>query len=266
MNDGKLTKTFIGVGKNSEYALLNTEKNWHHGFFQSMTVNFNQDLSISQENIEQLRHANNVNFIIIDNDISTIKKTIEFFRLFKATYGEVDILGIVIVDSLNTVFNDDWIELHKQLQAITSAGFMHVNYCPPETIESLISMYNHMFCGFSIACAEFSDVYTILSSGYHFDASQVTVSTTDELPFAVYQAFDNIRYSIGELTELQGFSLIIISDDEFSLSLFEACSNMLKGCINTDVEFISSTNIKERNKHSIQLGAVFNKPAKIYIE
>ncbi|AOW76267.1 hypothetical protein A3Q34_04970 [Colwellia sp. PAMC 20917] len=259
MNDGKLTKNFIACGRNAEQALTNMNNDWQYDFFEAIYVPHQLGLNVSQLDIDKLKRIEDVNLIVIDNEIDAIKRLMKYIDYLNKNHGGVEVIGIIIVDSVELPLSDELNNLHKELKTITSAAFLHVNQCQPKMIESLIAMYNHVSCGFAIACVEFSDIYSSLEAGYYFEASKITVTTVNELPLAVFQVFVNIRNVSIELGEAKGFSLVVTAKDDFSVDLFEACSAMLKGCINKDIDFVFNTNIQPSNEYSIHLGAVFNK-------
>ena len=133
-----------------------------------------------------------------------------------------------------------------------------MNQCTPKMIESLIAMYGHLYCGFSITCLELQNLSDTLKSGSHFEASQVAATTVSELPFAVYQAAENIRLVANEFSKVEGLVLVIVSNEELvDLSILMACVDMLRGFSRKDINVVYHTNIQPENTHSIHLGAVF---------
>lgn len=259
MNDGKLPKNFIACGKNTETALANINKHWKYGFFNADYVPDQLNCNVNKIDIEKLKKGNGpngANILIIDNKIDTVKRVIEYLNYINNNYGYVQILCVVLIDEVESDISKELKQLHTQLEIISSSSMIHLNRCKLNMIEPLINIYNHLFCGFSIICTDFSDVYNVLNAGLNFEASIVSANNVDELPSALHQAFSNICSL--KLDDLKGISLTIVANNDFTVDLFEICGNLLKDKINEDVEFVYNTNIEEDNDNFILLGATFN--------
>ena len=258
VNDGKIIKNFIVCGINVEQALANISNTWQYGFFNAIYVPCKID-DISQSDIECLKRPEDLNLIFVDNDLYAMKRMINYISHLQANHENVDILSIVIVDSTEQELNDELACLHLEIKAMTSTSYTHTNHCKSKAIESLIATYNHLYCGFAISCIEFMDFNSVIKAGYYFESTEMTVTRASELPFAVYKAFDNICGTVGKAAVLKGVSLIIISNDDFSVPLFSACSTMIEGCFKDDINFICNSNLQSNNEHSIHLSLVFDK-------
>ncbi len=260
MNDGLITKTFIASGTNSERALANFNNNWVHGFVEAIYVphQSSEDASAMEVDKPKLTLAKCLNLMLIDNDAAAIKRALEYIYHVNQVCNGVEVLGILMVDTIDSTLNEELISLHEEIKKVTAATFIQVNHCSPIMIESLIAMYAHLYCGFSITCLDLQDLSDTLSSGYFFEASQVAATTVFELPFAVYQAAENISLVANEFSKVEGLVLVIVSNEEFAdLSVFTACVDMLRGFAQKDINVVFHTNIQPENSHSIQLGAVF---------
>lgn len=258
MNDGQIAKTFIASGANSERALTNFSNDWEHGFVEAIYVPHQSSEDVSAVAVDKPKFAKEFNLMVIDNEAVAIKRAIEYISHVNKTCSGVEVLGIMIIDPIDSSLNEELVGLHQKIKEITSAYFIQENHCTPMMIESLIAMYAHLYCGFSITCLEVQDLSDTLKSGYHFEASQVAATTVFELPFAVYQAAEKISLNANKLSKVEGLVLVIVSNEEFTdLSVFTACVDILKGYAHKDINIVFHTNIQPENTHSIHLGAVF---------
>ncbi len=258
MNDGLVTKTFIASGENSERALTNFSNDWEHGFVEAIYVPHQSSEDVSAVEVDKPKFAKEFNLMVIDNEAVAIKRVIEYFSHVNQACSEIEVLGIMMVDPIDSSLNEELAGLHEKIKEVTSACFIQVNQCTPMMIESLIAMYAHLYCGFSITCLEVQDLSDTLKSGYHFEASQVAATTVFELPFAVYQAAENISLVANEFSKVEGLVLVIVSNEELvDLSILMACVDMLRGFAQKDINVVFHTNIQPENTHSIHLGAVF---------
>lgn len=256
MNDGQITKTFIASGENQESALANFNNNWHHGFVESVYVRHQPNASAVA--IDEPKLAKGFNLMVIDNEATAIKRAIEYISHVNQISVDVEVLGIMLVDSINSTLSEELVGLHEKIKEVTLTSFIQVNQCEPMMIESLIAMYAHLYCGFSITCLDLEDLSNTLQSGCYFEASKVAATTVFELPFAVYQATENISLVANEFSKVEGLVLVIVSNEELvDLSVLTACVDMLKGFAHKDINVIFHTNIQPENTHSIHLGAVF---------
>jgi len=259
MNDGQITKTFIASGNNSEKALINLKDSWDHGFVEAIYVPHQPSDNFRSIELDEPKLSKDFNFMVIDNEASAIKRAIEYISHVHHTSIGVEILGIILVDSINSTFSEELVGLHEKITEITSASFVQVNQCEPMMIQSLIAMYAHLYCGFSITCLELQDLFSTLNSGYYFQASKVTATTVFELPYAVHQAADNIRLAANGFSKAQGLALVIISNEELvDLSVLTACVDILKGIVQKEINLVFHTNIQALNSPSILLGASFS--------
>ena len=97
-----------------------------------------------------------------------------------------------------------------------------------------------------------------LKSGYYFEASRVVATTVFELPFAVYQAAENISLAANVFSKVEGLVLVIVSNEKLvDLSVLTACVDTLKGFTHKDINVVFHTNIQPENNLSINLGASF---------
>jgi hypothetical protein len=258
MNDGQVTKTFIASGKNSERALTNFNNDWEHGFVETIYVPHQSSENISAVEVDNPKLAKGFNLMVIDNEAAAIKRAIEYISHINQKCSGIEVLGIMMVDPLDSTLSEELVGLHEKIKEATSACFIQVNQCTPMMIESLIAMYAHLYCGFSISCIELQDLSDTLKSGYYFEASKVAAATVFELPFAAYQAADKISIAANEFSKVEGLVLVIVSNGEFTdLSVFTACVDILKGFAHEDINLVFHTNIQPENAHSIHLGAVF---------
>lgn len=259
MNDGLITKTFIASGSNSEKALTRFVRCWNHGFVEAIYAPHPISENFCAIEVAKNKLTKDFNFMVIDNDAASIQRATEYFNHIKQVLSKVSILGIIMIDSIETTSNEELSMLCEKLAEVTDASFIQVNHCSPQMIEPLIAMYAHLYCGFSVNCLELQDLSDTLKSGYHFEASEVDAATIYELPFAAYQAANKISLAANKLSEAQGLVLIIISNEEFTdLSILTACIDILKGYTHKDINVVFHTNIQPENGHSIHLGAVFN--------
>jgi len=263
MNNGMCTKHFISCGKNTLKSMTKITDKWKHGYFDVIDINLELDSSFSQRNIDKLKQDNddNWNFIAIDNDETAFRRMIEYISYFNQNYGGVEVLAILIVDSTESPISAEMNKLHEDLKQVACTDFIHVHKCKANMIGSLVAMYNHLFCGFTLACVDFADVFYTLNAGCHFQASQVTAKAANELPLAVFETISSIPRITNRAYELKCLSMVIISNNDFSISLYEACNAILRGCIagELNVSYVSNINMQLNNEHYILIGAVFDK-------
>jgi hypothetical protein len=258
MNDGLVTKTFIASGENSERALTNFNNDWDHGFVETVYVPHQSIEDVSAVEFDKPKLAKGFNLMVIDNEAPAIKRAIEYISHVNQAWSGMEVLGIIMVDPIDSTLNEELVGLHEEIKEVTSAYFIQTNQCSPKMIESLIAMYAHLYCGFSITCLELQDLSDTLKSGSHFEASHVAATTILELPFAAYQAAENIRLVANEFSKVEGLVLVIVSNEELvDLSILMACVDMLRGFARKDINVVFHTNIQPKNTHSIHLGAVF---------
>jgi hypothetical protein len=258
MNDGQVTKAFITSGENSERALSNFNNDWDHGFVETVYVPHQSSEDVSAVEFDKPKLAKGFNLMVIDNEAAAIKRAIEYISHVNQAWAGMEVLCIIMVDPIDSSLNEELVGLHEEIKEVTSAYFIQVNQCSPKMIESLIAMYAHLYCGFSITCLELQDLSDTLKSGCHFEASQVAATTVFELPYAVYQAAEKISHVANEFSKVEGLVLVIVSNEEFTdLSIFTACVDILKGYAHKDINIVFHTNIQPENTHSVHLGAVF---------
>ncbi len=126
-------------------------------------------------------------------------------------------------------------------------------------VELLIASYANLHCGFSMACAGMKDLFETLGLGYHFEASESTAKAIPELPFAVYQAAQEIIHVANDSSKVKGLVLVIISNEVIAdLSILMACRDILRGIAKKEINVVIHTNIKPGNALSIHLSAAFN--------
>lgn len=258
MNDGLITKTFIASGANSERALANFNRNWEYYFVEVIYVSHQLVRENSAVEVDKQKLADSYNFMLIDNEVPAIRHALEYIYHVNQVCNGVEVLGIMMVDTVDSPLNEELVGLHAEIKKVTAAYFIQVHQCSPTMIECLIAMYAHLYCGFSFICLELQDLSDTLSSGYYFEASQVAATTILELPFAVYKAAENISLVANKFSKVEGLVLVIVSNLEFAdLSVLTACVDILRGFAQKDINLVFHTNIQPENNHSILLGAVF---------
>lgn len=259
-NDGLVTKTFISSGIYSEKALTNFTNDWDHDFVETIYVLQQLSEEASDLKTDTSKLANDLIFMVIDNETTSIGRAINYFNHANQICGGIEITGIILVDVIDSPVSEELTNLQEEVNEITSAYFMQVNHCDPIMIESLLAMYAHLYCGYSINCLEIQDLANTLKSGYYFEAAKVTAKTDFELPFAAYQAIQNISMTTNKLFELEGIALVIIANEHLpNLSLLSACQDILLGFANKDLKIAIHTNVQPGNALAIHLGAVFQK-------
>ena len=207
MNDGKISKIFLGCGLLSEKNLAAIQGSWPYGYFNSGALNDWQRLYLVECNSGSEDQP--IIGIIIDTEELALTNALNTIKEF---HQHVLIDLVVFIENETKQITHVEEELILAIEDTLNCNLIQRFKSNSKNILFLLDMYANLQCGFSPFCIDLVDVVSTFNKGKLYTATQVTMESFNDMSKTIYQMVNNLGLSKDEISYMEGAVLTITGD------------------------------------------------------
>jgi len=206
MNDGQISKIFLGCGLLAERNLAQLQSSWPYGYFNSGVLNDWRSHSIEWD---RKKEEQPIIAIVIDAEELILSKALNTIKEFP----QFDLIDLVVfIESETKQITHVEEELILEIQNTLKCNLIQRFKSHSTNISLLLDLYANLLCGHSPFCIDHVDIVSSFNQGEVYKATQMTIESFNDMNKSINQMVNSLRLSPQEINSTVAAVLTITGD------------------------------------------------------
>lgn len=246
MNDGQISKIFLGCGLLAERNLAHLQSSWPYGYFNSGVLNDWRSHSIEWDRkIEEQPIIG----IVIDIEELVLSNALNIIKEFPQSES-IDL--VVFIESETKLITNIEEELILAIQDTLKCNMVQRFKSDSKNISLLLDLYANLLCGHSPFCIDHVDIVSSFNEGDVYKASQMTMESFNDMNKSIYQMVNSLSLSPQEINQTVAAVLTITGDiKQWDVDICESYFTTFRSLFPSEAAIIPNHNLQDHDHKPI---------------